>query len=180
MLTELRIRNVAIIESVALPLEPGFNVLTGETGAGKSIIVEALGLLFGERASSDVVRTGADRATVEGVFDVQQHPRVVALLDERGIEVEGGVVVFKREVSSAARSRAWINGTVVTSAVLAEVGARLVNIHGQHESRGLLEPDAQRDILDAYAGAGSAVLRVARAWELLTGVRAGIATLVAR
>lgn len=180
MLTELRIRNVAIIESVTLPLEPGFNVLTGETGAGKSIIVEALGLLFGERASSDVVRTGSERATVEGVFDVRQHPRIVSLLDERGIEVEDGVVVFKREVSAAGRSRAWINGTVVTSAVLAEVGARLVNIHGQHESRGLLEADAQREILDAYAGAGMAVDRVVRAHDLLVGVRAGIAALVAR
>ena len=88
MLSELRIKNFAIIESVALPLGPGLNVLTGETGAGKSIIVGALGLLVGERASTDLVRTGADKATVEGVFDVSQVPSLAAALDERGIETE--------------------------------------------------------------------------------------------
>ena len=88
MLTELRIKNFAIIESLTLPLARGFNVLSGETGAGKSIIVGALGLLLGERASADVIRTGADRATVEGVFDVGDRPEIRSLLDERGIDVE--------------------------------------------------------------------------------------------
>ncbi|MCC6319356.1 MAG: DNA repair protein RecN [Gemmatimonadaceae bacterium] len=180
MLTELRIRNVAIIESVTLPLAPGFNVLTGETGAGKSIIVEALGLLFGERASADVVRSGSDRATVEGVFDLGANASVAALLDERGIDVEDGIVVFKREVAATGRSRAWINGTVVTSGLLAEVGARLVNIHGQHESRGLLDPEAQREVLDAYAGASEAAAGVALAWDALGSVRTEVAALVAR
>ena len=180
MLTELRIRNVAIIESVTLPLEPGFNVLTGETGAGKSIIVGALALLFGERASAEVVRTGAEKASVEGVFDVSGHAAVVGVLDDRGIEVEDGVVVFRREVGATGRSRAWINGTVVTSGVLAEVGARLVSLHGQHESRGLLDPEAQRAILDAYAGAAGAAERVAGAWDTLDGVRGEIATLASR
>ncbi len=110
MLTELRIQNFAIIESLALPLAPGFNVLTGETGAGKSIIVGALGLLLGERANADVIRTGADRATVEGEFDVAERPEIRALLDEHGIDVEDSVVVLKREVT-AGRARAWINGT---------------------------------------------------------------------
>ena len=94
MLTELRIRNFAIIESLALPLARGFNVLSGETGAGKSIIVGALGLLLGERASTDLIRSGADRATVEGVFDVSDRPEIVTLLDERGIDVEESLVVL--------------------------------------------------------------------------------------
>ena len=88
MLTELRIRNFAIIEQVTLPLAPGFNVLSGETGAGKSIIVGALGLLLGERASADLIRSGADKATVEGVFDIGRLKNISALADERGIEVE--------------------------------------------------------------------------------------------
>src|SRR5436190_16512942 len=110
MLTELRIKNFAIIESLTLPLERGFNVLSGETGAGKSIIVGALGLLLGERASADVIRTGAERATVEGVFDVADRPEIRALLDERGIDVDEAFVVLKREIVAAGRARAWVNG----------------------------------------------------------------------
>ncbi len=115
MLRELRIRNLAIIESLTLPLESGFNVLSGETGAGKSIIVGALGLLLGERANADVVRTGADRAVVEGVFDAREVPEVMTTLDERGIDVEDGLVVLRREVAAGGRSRAWINGSAVTT-----------------------------------------------------------------
>src|SRR5438477_3902277 len=98
MLTELRIKNFAIIDTVALPLAPGFNVLSGETGAGKSIIVGALSLLLGERANADLIRTGADRATVEGTFDIGKDENLSALLDERGFDVEDGTVVLKREV----------------------------------------------------------------------------------
>src|SRR5881394_834223 len=152
MLTELRIKNFAIIEALTLPLAKGFNVLSGETGAGKSIIVGALGLLLGERANADLIRTGADRATVEGTFDVGDGA-VAALLDERGFEIEEGVIVLKREVSSAGRGRAWINGTTVTAAVLAEIGRLLVNLHGQHEAQTLLDPDSQRRILDGFSGA---------------------------
>src|SRR5688500_650220 len=148
MLTELRIRNFAIIESLALPLAPGFNVLSGETGAGKSIIVGALGLLLGERASGDLVRTGADRATVEGTFDVgANHDALLALLDDRGLEAEDGLLVLKREIAAAGRARAWVNGTTVTAGVLAEIGRRLVNLHGQHEAQTLLDAESQRRIL---------------------------------
>ncbi|HTE48116.1 MAG TPA: DNA repair protein RecN [Gemmatimonadaceae bacterium] len=152
MLTELRIKNFAIIETLTLPLARGFNVLSGETGAGKSIIVGALGLLLGERASADVIRTGADRATVEGVFDIADRPEIRSLLDDRGIDVEESMVVLKREVASG-RARAWINGTTVNAGLLAEVGRLLVNLHGQHEAQTLLDPEAQRRILDAFAGA---------------------------
>ncbi len=140
MLTELRVRDLAVIADVTLPLRPGLNVLTGETGAGKSMLVDALALLLGERASADLVRPGAEKTVIEAAFEGVQ-------------DVEDGVMVLKREVSSEGRSRVWINGSPATVGMLAEVGAKLVDLHGQHETQSLLKPDAQREILDAYAGA---------------------------
>ncbi|NUR18753.1 MAG: AAA family ATPase, partial [Gemmatimonadaceae bacterium] len=177
MLTELRVRNFAIIEQLALPLARGFNVLTGETGAGKSIIVGALGLLLGERANADVVRTGSDKAIVEGTFDVTDRPELAALLDERGIDVEEQTVVLKREVAAAGRARAWVNGTPVTASVLSEIGRLLVNVHGQHEAQTLLDPDEQRDILDAFAGAQAQVAAVTAAHSTLAKIRHDITEL---
>ena len=181
MLTELRIRNLAIIDAVTLPLARGFNVLTGETGAGKSIIVGALGLLIGERASSDLVRTGADKATVEGVFDVGDRRDLLAALDARGIESDG-TLVLKREVPAGAggRARAWVNGSPVTASLLAEIGRALVNVHGQHEAQALLEPEAQLHILDAFGEAASERTAVADAHARLSEARSAIATLQAR
>lgn len=179
MLTELRIRNLAVIEAVTLPVAPGFNVLTGETGAGKSIIVGALGLLLGERSSSDVVRTGADRATVEGTFEDAQ-PAVVAALEERGISLEDGAIVLRREVTATGKSRAWINDTSVTSGALAAVGRLLVNLHGQHESQALLAEDAQRAVLDAFAGATEVAASVGAAHGALQAARDAIAELERR
>jgi DNA repair protein RecN (Recombination protein N) len=176
MLTELRIRNFAIIESLTLPLARGFNVLSGETGAGKSIIVGALGLLLGERASADLIRTGADRATVEGVFDVADHPEIATLLDERGIDAEESLVVLKREIV-AGRARAWVNGTTVSAAILAEVGHMLVNLHGQHEAQTLLDGEAQRRILDAFAGSTEHAASVRDAHTELADARRNIADL---
>src|SRR6185436_5831014 len=169
MLTELRIKNFAIIEALSLPLARGFSVLSGETGAGKSIIVGALGLLLGERANADVIRTGAERATVEGVFDISDRPELRALLDERGIDVEESMVVLKREVA-AGRARAWINGTTVNAGLLAEIGRQLVNLHGQHEAQTLLDPDAQRRILDAFAGATELAGAVRQAHDALSAI----------
>jgi DNA repair protein RecN (Recombination protein N) len=179
MLSELRIRNFAIIESLALPLAPGFNVLTGETGAGKSIIVGALGLLLGERASADVIRSGADRATVEGTFDAGERPEIRALLDQHGIDTEDSVVVLKREIT-AGRARAWVNGTSVSATILAEVGRALVNIHGQHEAQTLLDAAAQRRILDAFAGADADAASVAQAHAELSATVREIANLSKR
>jgi DNA repair protein RecN (Recombination protein N) len=180
VLTELRIKNFAIIESLTLPLAPGFNVLSGETGAGKSIIVGALGLLLGERASGDLIRTGADRATVEGVFDITGHRSAASLLDERGVDVEDDTVILRREINATGRARAWINGSTVTAAVLAEVGRLLVNLHGQHEAQTLLDPDAQRVILDAFGGATEQAAEVRSAYDALAAVRRDIQTLESR
>jgi len=179
MLTELRVKNFAIIESVALPLAKGFNVLSGETGAGKSIIVGALGLLLGERASADLIRTGAERATVEGVFDITERSEIREFLDDRGVDAEESLVVLKREVAPG-RARAWINGTTVSAALLAEVGRLLVNLHGQHEAQALLDPDAQRRILDAFAGASEQAQRVRQAHETLAAIVREIADLAKR
>ncbi len=180
MLTELRIRNFAIIEQVTLPLGEGFNVLSGETGAGKSIIVGALGLLLGERASADLVRSGAEKATVEGVFDIAKVKGIAELADERGIEVEDDTLVLKREIASNGRGRAWINGATVTATVLAEIGRQLVNLHGQHDAQTLLDSESQRRILDAFGGAESQADVVRRTYVELSGIRRDIAALSSR
>lgn len=171
MLVELRIRNVAVIDTVVLPLAAGLNVLTGETGAGKSLIVGALGMLLGERAATDRVRSGADKATVEGVFEPRSMPALRAMLDERGIDTDEETLVLKREIGSNGRSRAWINGSPVTAGVLAEVGARLVSVLGQHDSRQLVDAEHQRDVLDAYIGALDIRARVAEAFAQLGALR---------
>ena len=122
MLLELRIQNFAVIESLAIHCEAGLNALTGETGAGKSIIVGALGLLLGERASTDSIRTGAQKTTVEGVFDVAHKKEVLALLAEQGIEADDGLLILRREVSAEGRSRAWVNGAASTATFVGQLG----------------------------------------------------------
>ena len=155
MLTELRVRDLAVIADVTLPFQPGLNVLTGETGAGKSMVVDALALLLGERASADVVRPGAEKTVVEGAFEfgAAVHRHLLSPFADMGVELEDGRLVLKREVHREGKSRAWVNGSPTTVGVLAQIGALLVDLHGQHETQSLLRPDAQRDMLDAYADA---------------------------
>ena len=181
MLSELRIRNFALIDRLTVRLGPGLNVLTGETGAGKSIIVGALSLLLGERASADVVRAGEDRASVEGVFDVAGREDVARILDERGIDpLEDGLLVLKREVAVEGRNRAWVNGSPTTAAVLGELGSALVDLHGQHEHQTLLRRDEQRAIVDAYASNAVPLARVREAHAAAAALRREIAGLEAR
>ncbi|CAN5675156.1 DNA repair protein RecN [soil metagenome] len=180
MLTELRIRNFALIDQLTVHLGPGLNVLTGETGAGKSIIVGALSLLLGERASSDVVRVGADRASVEGVFDVEGNRTLLDWLEEQGIEAEDGLLLLKREVAVEGRNRAWINGSPATATVLGELGGVLVTLHGQHEHQTLLRRDEQRAILDAYGGLEELVSSVSAAHAYHRETRSRIADLEQR
>jgi len=150
MLRELRIRNVAVIEAVAIPFEAGLNVLTGETGAGKSILVDALLLIRGARAQTDVIRTEADVATVEAVFDVEGDAAVAAVLEAAGLAVEGGELVIRRELTRSGRHRAFVNDSPVTVSFLERLGDHLVDVHGQHEQQRLLEPSAQLDLLDRF------------------------------
>src|SRR5688572_4344943 len=160
MLSELRIRNFALIDRLSVQLGPGLNVLTGETGAGKSIIVGALSLLLGERASADSVRPGAQRARVEGVFDVSAKPALRALLNDHGIDNADDLLILRREVAVEGRNRAWVNGSAATASLLAELGRELVDLHGQHKHQTLLRPDEQRSVLDAFARCQPAAARV--------------------
>jgi DNA repair protein RecN (Recombination protein N) len=179
MITELRVRDLATIADVTLALGGGLNVLTGETGAGKSMLVDALSLLLGERAARLTVRPGAAKAIVEGAFeglDAAMRRRI----EELGLDVEDGRVVVRREVSTEGRSRAWVNGSPTTAAVLAELGQVLVDLHGQHETQSLLRPDAQRDILDLFAHAEPEAAAVAEHWRAVAGLRADEERLAAR
>lgn len=160
MLIEIRIRDYAVIDDLRLELGPGLVALTGETGAGKSIIVGALSLLMGERASSETVRVGAERAVVEGVFDVSGRPEVLARLEEQGLAAEDGLLILRREVAAEGRNRAWVCGSPATASLVGELGRSLVDLHGQHEHQTLLHAAEQRGVLDAFAGAGPMAARV--------------------
>jgi DNA repair protein RecN (Recombination protein N) len=161
MLRELRIRNVAVIETMAVPFDAGLNVLTGETGAGKSILVDTILLVLGARAQGDVIRADADVATVEAVFDVEGDTAVAAVLEAAGLAVEGGELVIRRELARSGRHRAFVNDSPVTVRLLERLGGHLVDVHGQHEQQRILEPSAQLDLLDRFAGAEDLRARVA-------------------
>jgi DNA repair protein RecN (Recombination protein N) len=153
MLLELRIRDLAVIRDLTVHLGPGFNVLTGETGAGKSILVGGLSLLLGERASSEAVRVGADRARVEAVFDLSARPDLRVRLEEEGFPDEDGLLLLRREVQREGRNRAWINGSPASASVVGAFGRALVDLHGQHDHQTLLHLEEQRSLLDAFSGA---------------------------
>ncbi len=152
MLSELLIRNLAIIDEVQVPFQPGFNVLTGETGAGKSIIIHALNFLLGARSDIDLIRTGAETMVVEAVFDLRHCPQVRAVLDELGIEPDDETLILSRELSRSGRSRCRINGRAATVAMLKQIGKALVDIHGQHEHQSLLDPASHLRFLDLFGG----------------------------
>ena len=172
MLIELRVRNLAVIRDLSLELGDGLNVLSGETGAGKSILVGALGLLLGERASSDSVRQGAERAVVEGVFDLSKRPDLCELVRTAGFDLEDGdLLLLRREVVAEGRSRAWINGSPATAGAVGELGRALVDFHGQHEHQTLLQGGEQRGILDAFGGAEEEAEAVVALHRRLTELR---------
>ena len=155
MLKELHVRNYAVIRDVRLEFASGLTVLSGETGAGKSLLVGALSLLLGDRAASDVVRAGEDRASVEGRFDVSEMPEVVCRCDEAGIDASEGWLIIRREVQREGRNRAWINGTPATAGLIRDLAASLVDLHGQLEHQALLSRSAQQAMLDEYGGAAA-------------------------
>jgi len=154
MLKELKIAHFAIIDSLRIEFREGFNVLTGETGAGKSIIIDALNLILGGRADNDFIRTGESQATVEARFEIAD-PALLASFGDLGIEVEDGEVLIKRVLSAAGKSRCLINDSQVTVATLAKIGDRLVDIHGQHDHQSLLRPETHLELLDLYGKTGA-------------------------
>ncbi len=180
MLTELRIKDFAIIDSLSLSLAEGFNVLSGETGAGKSIIVGALGLLLGERASSDQVRAGSDKAVVEGTFDASSARALQQSLRDQGISIEDDFITLRREILASGRGRAWINGFAVNNSVLSAAGRQLASIHGQHEAQSLLDADSQRDVLDEYAMARDHAAAVAELHARLSQIEKAVTAVAAR
>src|SRR5436190_14203385 len=162
MIRYLSVSNLAVIDKLELEFQPGLNVLTGETGAGKSILVGAVGLLVGGRASADLVRTGEDSAAVQAVFE----------------KPDGGEVIVRREVSAQGRSRAFVDGALVTTAALREAAGSLVDLHGQHEHQVLLDPATHLDLLDEFAGLTperDGVATAFRAWRQLRDERARLA-----
>jgi len=168
MLRELSIRNLAVVEEAVVPFAPGLNVLTGETGAGKSIVVDALLLITGARAQLDWIRTGADTALVEAVFEIDPAGPVAALLDEAGHHPGDGQLVIKRELARSGRHRAFVNDGAATVGLLERLGELLVELHGQHEHQRLMEPARQLLLLDRFAEALDRRERVGalvRRWE---------------
>jgi DNA repair protein RecN (Recombination protein N) len=166
MLLELRIFNLALIERAEIQCGPGFNILTGETGAGKSILIHALGLLVGERATADQVgkmgaQDGTARARVEGAFDLSRAPRALEYLQEQDFPIEDNQLLVMREVTSDGRSRVRINGQMATATTLRELGNLLVDLHGQHEHQLLLRADTHMGFLDEFGGEAHARLQEA-------------------
>jgi DNA repair protein RecN (Recombination protein N) len=151
MLTHLQIRDFAIVDSVELELRPGLTVLTGETGAGKSIIVDALQLIAGGRAGAEAVRHGAERAEVSGTFDLSRAPRALKQWLEEQSVASSGELIVRRVIGADGRSRAYLNGQSVPVQLLREAGNILIEIHGQHEFQSLTRAAAQRELLDGYA-----------------------------
>jgi DNA repair protein RecN (Recombination protein N) len=165
MLRRLRIKNLAVVEEVEWELGQGFNVLTGETGAGKSILIDAFLLLLGERADKSLVRTGAESCLVEGELD--EAKELHGWLDQKGVEPDpDGTLVIKRQISAAGTGRQFLNGSAVTLGVLKELGDRLVDLHGPHDHQALLSPSAQRAALDAFGGLEKEAAAVRLAWGL--------------
>src|ERR1700732_1811882 len=150
MLRFLRTKHLAVIDSVEVEFDPGLNVLTGETGAGKSILVEAVGLLLGGRASGDLVRTGEDLATIEAIF-----------------ETGGEELLLRRETTAQGRSRALINGALATAGTLKELSSRLIELHGQHEHQTLLDPSTHLAALDAFGELDDLLTPTASAFDMM-------------
>ncbi len=161
MLVELVVENYAVVERLRVRFHAGLNLLTGETGSGKSLIVDALGLLFGGRASADVIRAGADRARIAGIFEPAPEPGLLGLLEQSSFKLDSGELLLEREILAGGKSRAFIANRPATVALLRELAPYLGDIHGQHDQQRLFDAEAQLEMLDAFAGHDPAVAEVA-------------------
>src|SRR5439155_795963 len=174
MLLHLSIRDFAIVDRLELEFRTGFTVLTGETGAGKSILIDALSLTLGDRAGSEQVRSGAERADVSAEFAIDSLPGIADWLHEQALEGDPNRLLLRRVVDANGRSRAFVNGHAATINQMREAGDRLVDIHGQHAHQSLLRPEAQRLVLDAHAGLASLAQETGgahREWQRLRSAR---------
>lgn len=176
MLTHIHIRNFAIVESLDLEFGPGMGALTGETGAGKSILLDALGLCLGERAEADAVRPGAERAELTATFQIAPGSDAWRWLEERELAADEECLL-RRVIQSGGRSKGFINGSPVPAQMLKELGELLVDIHGQHAHQSLLRREAQRQALDDFAADAPLLERVRELYERHERTRAAIAEL---
>ena len=176
MLTDLTIKNVAIIDTLHITFKAGMTVLTGETGAGKSIIIDAVGLIMGSRASSDLIRSGEEEAVVEALFDISALPDIQQQLSEAGFDAADELLI-KRFLSRGGKNRIFINGGMATLALLTDIAPRLVNIYGQHDSQTLLKPEKHLQLLDAYAGLANLRQKFSTLFNRLASVRETLAGL---
>jgi DNA repair protein RecN (Recombination protein N) len=176
-LTLLRIKNLALVEDLEWQLAPGFTAITGETGAGKSIIIGALQLLLGERTDKSLIRTGAESCTVEAVFAGEALQELNRLLEESGVEHNDGELIVKRSFSVAGTNRQFINGSPTTLGVLKKLGDDLVDLHGPHDHQSLLSPERQLGLLDGYAHTSATLREFEQAYRKLQALRAEHASL---
>ena len=180
MLRHIDIRDMLIIDRLELSFQPGLNVLTGETGAGKSILLDSLGFVLGWRGRAELVRAGAEQGEVTATFDVPNDHPGRAVLDEAGIEVEDGEVILRRINTREGRKTAWINDRRVSGEVLRSLSDTLVELHGQHDDRGLLNPRGHRQMLDAFAQLGPHLEKSRVAWRALADARKALGLAEAR
>jgi DNA repair protein RecN (Recombination protein N) len=179
VLLELVVENYAVVERLRVRFHAGLNLLTGETGSGKSIIVDAVGLLLGGRASAETVRTSQDRARVAGIFDVRDHAPIRRLLEPAGLEAEDGELLIEREILAGGKSRAFVGSRPVAAALLKELAPYLADIHGQHDQQLLFQSEAQRDMLDAFGGHRELLDRIAAIYSQWRAVAAELEELEA-
>nr|MBP9868545.1 DNA repair protein RecN [Alphaproteobacteria bacterium] len=176
MLTSLHIKNVVLIDQLSLAFGSGLSALTGETGAGKSILLDSLGLALGARAESGLVRSGTDQASVTASFDLPSGHSVDDILSAQGMEPSGGSLILRRSVGADGRSRAYANDAPISVGLLKEMGEALVDIHGQFETYGLLNPATHRHVLDLYAGNVLRLIQLKAAYETWAAAKAAIAS----
>jgi len=179
MLRFLSVENFALIDHLEVEFTQGLNLITGETGSGKSILVEAVGLLVGERASQEMVRQGCTQARLEGIFTLsEEHPARRYLL-EAGIPLESEEIIIRREISLTGTNKIFINGVLSPLTVLAHLGTLLADIHGQHEQQLLLNPNVQMQFLDAFSAHGQLLDEVRSSFQQLQAVRSEVGQLLA-
>lgn len=167
MLRFLNISNLALIDTLQIEFQPGLNVLSGETGSGKSIIIDSLGILLGDRLSQEMIRSGETRAFVEGVFDCQNNTPLIELLSESGIEGAEEEIIIRREIGSNSRGRIFVNNQIATLGLLKAIQPHVMDIHGQGEQQSLLSPETHLNVLDAFAGAAARRQKTVQAYDQL-------------
>src|SRR6187399_2918601 len=177
MLTLLKIKNIALIDELSIEFGSGLNLLTGETGSGKSIIVDSLGALTGERVSGDLIKEGSESAIIEGLFSIIAGDELTAILNENGIAANDGELIVRRELSAAGKNRIFINDQLITQGLLKRIGSQLVDIHGQGEHADLYDTSRHIDLLDEYAGVADLTAKAADTFDEWAAIKWRLASL---